>query len=235
MKLTCPRCGHAIEGAAVNVAADLAQCPGCNQVFRASRLVPAESRPESLDPPVGSRIAFRRELDSEGVFEIPRRALSAGPLALIGFSLFWLGFVGFWTWGASHGGVLFAAFSIPFWLVGLGMLGGGMNTLVERQSVEIAADAFTIRKRRPLFARCTVVPYAEVSSVEVKLASPQNWGESARGMRTHGSDAPMGVLAVTVAYGTKTVRFAEGVSEAEMKWLADILRAVVYKKTGRRV
>jgi len=235
MKLVCPKCGRPIEGASINVAADLAACTACNEVFKASDLVAGEARPESLEPPVGSKVTFRREGDSEGVFEVPRRALGAGPLALIGFSLFWLAFTGFWTWGASHGGGSFVAFSIPFWLVGLAMLGGGANTLVERQSVEIGPDAFTVRKRRPLFPRCIVVPYAQVSSIAVKLASPQSWGESARGIRTGGHDAPVGILAVTIAYGTRTVRFAEGVSEAEMNWLVGVLKAVVYKKVGKQL
>lgn len=37
------------------------------------------------------------------------------------FSLPWLAFIAFWTWGAAQGSALFACFSIPFWCVGLGL------------------------------------------------------------------------------------------------------------------
>ena len=49
------------------------------------------------------------------------RLFSAGSLGSFIFSLPWLAFVGFWTWGASQASALFACFSIPFWCIGLGL------------------------------------------------------------------------------------------------------------------
>ena len=49
------------------------------------------------------------------------RLFSAGSLATFLFSLPWLGFIAFWTWGAAQGSAIFACFSIPFWCVGIGL------------------------------------------------------------------------------------------------------------------
>lgn len=47
------------------------------------------------------------------------RLFSVGSVVTFLFSLFWLGFIAFWTRGAAEGGAIFACFSIPFWCVGL--------------------------------------------------------------------------------------------------------------------
>jgi hypothetical protein len=238
MKLACPRCGRPIEAASINVTADLAQCTACNEVFKASDLLPDVSPPESLDPPAGSKITFRRENESDGVFEIPRRSPGAGGVVSIGFAIFWIAFVAFWTWGASHGGGLFAAFSIPFWLVGFGMLGWSVNSIAERQSLEIGTEALTIRKRRPFFPRRVVIPYGDVSSIAIEHALPV--GPFAAGSGAwrvgRGSATPAFAIPVpTIFHGTQKTQFAEGVSEAEMNWLVGVLTAVVYKKVGKRL
>lgn len=59
------------------------------------------------------------------------------------FSLFWLGFTAFWTAGAlgiffrpgkppRWENIIFSLFSIPFWLIGFGMLGGALGTMLLR-------------------------------------------------------------------------------------------------------
>ncbi len=49
------------------------------------------------------------------------RLFSAANLGAFIFSLPWLGFIAFWTWGAAQGSAIFACFSIPFWCVGIGL------------------------------------------------------------------------------------------------------------------
>jgi hypothetical protein len=46
------------------------------------------------------------------------------------FAGFWLSFVTVWTAGAAMGSPFFALFSIPFWLVGFGMVAGIIKSLV---------------------------------------------------------------------------------------------------------
>jgi hypothetical protein len=81
---------------------------------------------------------------------------------MLGFAIFWLAFISFWTAGAlgvffNHGRVrpqnaLFAAFSTPFWIVGIGMLAGVLWSA--RGTRRVYLDASTLyTESRCLFAR----------------------------------------------------------------------------------
>jgi hypothetical protein len=72
-----------------------------------------------------------------------------------GFMLFWLGFVAFWTCGALGvlGGrielanLLFASFSIPFWIAGFTMLAGIVWTAAVSRNVKIDRDELWAESR----------------------------------------------------------------------------------------
>lgn len=49
------------------------------------------------------------------------RLFSAGSLGSFIFSLPWLAFISFWTFMAAQDNLIFAAFSIPFWCIGIGL------------------------------------------------------------------------------------------------------------------
>ncbi len=49
------------------------------------------------------------------------RLFSAGSLGSFIFSLPWLAFISFWTFMAAQSSLVFAAFSIPFWCIGIGL------------------------------------------------------------------------------------------------------------------
>ena len=49
------------------------------------------------------------------------RLFSAGSLGSFIFSLPWLAFISFWTFMAAQTSLAFAAFSIPFWCIGIGL------------------------------------------------------------------------------------------------------------------
>lgn len=51
---------------------------------------------------------------------VPRLSAGGGASTLK-FSVVWLVLLSFWTWGAWQSSMAFACFSIPFWLIGLGM------------------------------------------------------------------------------------------------------------------
>ncbi len=48
---------------------------------------------------------------------------------MLGFAIFWLTFVAFWTAGAAMGSVFFALFSISL-IVGIGMLSAAVHNLL---------------------------------------------------------------------------------------------------------
>ena len=49
------------------------------------------------------------------------RLFSAGSLGSFIFSLPWLAFISFWTFMAAQASLAFAAFSLPFWCIGIGL------------------------------------------------------------------------------------------------------------------
>ncbi len=138
MKVNCPACGQVVPAEGIALNTGWGKCVACNEVFSLADVI------EGYVPPAGSNVAGKpeRPFDAWAVVErepdrlmihIPPHGMRAGTVGLLLFAIFWLGFVAFWTAGAL--GLLFAqkpqglnigfaCFSIPFWLVGLGMLGG---------------------------------------------------------------------------------------------------------------
>ena len=114
MQLLCPQCNSVIPASSVNVSTDLAKCENCGEVFKASTLVADIDLESSLDPPAGSKVTFESIDGTAGTFRIPRSGIHARDIFPMLFATFWICFVAFWTWGAAHGGGLFALFSLPF-------------------------------------------------------------------------------------------------------------------------
>lgn len=138
MKIYCPSCSELVQAADVDLATGWAKCAACQDIFELSTVIPgfaANSRAiESVvERPFNARAVVEQSRDELDIF-IPRQGFRAGTCALLGFATFWLAFIAFWTAGAlgmfagagppQAFNIGFAAFSIPFWLVGLGMLGG---------------------------------------------------------------------------------------------------------------
>ena len=225
MKLTCPKCGAAIDAAHVNIAADLAQCTACGEVFRASELVEAEGE-GSLEQPSGSRIVFTATGDA-ATFAIPRAGFSKGMIFPAAFAAFWLGFVAVWTVLAAFASLLFALFSIPFWLAGFAMAGGLLNAVLERQRITLGPAGIEIERSRPVLSKRAVIPYADISAIGMENAAPSNPFAAFRQLRRASSvDEALGVLSVpTVSHGVEKTHFAANVSRAEMEWVVGVLSA----------
>lgn len=238
MKPICPRCEHLIESEAINIQADLAKCENCGEIFKASELVVLADIREHLEPPKESRITFVREGESDAVIEIPRRAFGRGDIFRIGFVSFWLGFIAFWTLGASQGSIFFALFSLPFWAAGIYMLVSMINSLTERQRIRTSREEIAIQRIRPFFAKSHTIQYADIASVAVERRMPRNPGMSFRQWRQFGTGTSSDkdpIPLPTITHGTQKTFFAEEASEAEMTWLVNVLKAVIFQKTHKRV
>ncbi len=237
MKLICPSCQSHIDASDVNVATDLAKCASCNEVFKASEVAADVDLKEGLTPPAGSGIAFSSNQTDSGSFHIPKFGLTGSDAFALLFAAFWIFFISLWTWAASQGSIIFAAFSIPFWVVGLGMWRGILIGITESQELRFGADTLSVLKRSVVSTKRIEIPYKEIESIDVQFFMPRDPFTMTRYMRhfTQMSGMWGGIPLTTIVHGTKKTHIAENVSDAETKWLVKMLKAVLFKRTGKRV
>jgi len=218
VELFCPECKARIDPQNVNVRSDLAKCTACNGLFAASELA-REASAKSLRPPPGTKILFTSRGEAGGVFEIPRMAGNAVGALL--FCAVWLGFVGLFTYAAVQAGQWVALlFSVPFWLVGIGIFSSGVNGLFERQFIEFTSREISIRKRRPFFPQRVEIPLSEIDWVSL----------GGKGGQT--ADNTAAPPCPVISHGVKKTTFAENVSEAEKQWLVNVLKAFIARRKG---
>lgn len=98
-----------------------------------------------LEPPRHSLLNVTQEGDHL-VAVLPARGVSSEALEQMGFSVFWLGLTGAWTYGAVSGGapLFFAAFSLPFWGVGASMLLGAFRASAFGQLLDMGKEDYRI-------------------------------------------------------------------------------------------
>lgn len=222
----CPNCGRQIESHNINITTDLAKCEACGAITKASTLVAAheENKLPSSTPPVGSVIELTKEMDGSIQLFLPRKGLRASHLPLLGFSIFWLAFIAFWTWGASRGSAFFAMFSIPFWIVGLVMLISTINSMLETQIIQINRSQLTLIKERPVLTKRYTYNLADIQ--EIKTANMKenaftgiNPGQAWRSQRS--------IAAATstpaIFSGRGTHYFFEWANETEQQWAIGFL------------
>lgn len=173
MKVNCPQCGQVVPAENICLATGWATCPACNELIRLADVVP------DFPPPGVGPARPQRPFDAHALLErtpqrlllhVPARGMK-GYWALVGFAVFWLSFVAFWTaaalgllWGEGvrPWNLGFAAFSIPFWLVGFGMLGGALFAARAEYTVRIDASFLLTQVRCLFWRRRKVIDRARV-------------------------------------------------------------------------
>lgn len=95
-----------------------------------------------ISKPLGSRIDLKK---TETMFhlEIPSAGFSSEGMSLLIFAIMWNGFLIFWTAMALRAGI-FALFSIPFWIVGVGVAYAGLSTVFGKVCIIISEYTFSI-------------------------------------------------------------------------------------------
>ena len=167
----------------------------------------------SEQPPFGSRIRLDRSGGSL-VLVVPERGNVAQAGSILLFSGFWLLFVAFWTGMSVAMGapILFPLFSIPFWVVGIGLARKGLAGFFGQSRIELSPDT-GLRYARRLFLppRVRTVPIAQV-------------GQAAVGPKTGGFTRQGNVPAVChITAGATSFCFGEFLSEVEKQWLCDTI------------
>jgi hypothetical protein len=145
------------------------------------------------------------------------------------FAIFWLGFISFWTWGASQGSIIFALFSIPFWLIGLNMIIGVINSANEIQVITLDKYRLTVKKVRPINAKVFETDVTEIQSIKMKAIkmnqfSPfKNFRYMIKMQRSFGAAVEL----PSIITGRKTEYFFDDANDAEQEWITSILDNLV--------
>lgn len=165
-ELLCPNCNNRIESININISTDLAKCSVCDTISKVSSLVYFEEEKVSETPPVGSIIQLSKERGDTIKLLIPKKGFTVSTIPVFVFSMFWLGFIAFWTWGAAQGNIYFALFSIPFWLIGFGMLIGQINSMFETQTLSISKYELVLEKKRPFIGKRFGYKISEIHDIK---------------------------------------------------------------------
>jgi hypothetical protein len=184
-----------------------------NALSDPARLTPSQPLTHQRKPPAGSRIQLTRSRRRLSL-QIPPPGLRGETIGLAGFAIFWNGFIFFWTGGALLSGapIFFVLFSLPFWAVGLGMVGMALNSLLGRASLEIEGNRFTLTRQIVGWRRVNSGRTEDLYSVELHTVYSQN-------------EQP--VKAITLHEGTRTHRFGMMLSTPEKAWLVAELDAFI--------
>ncbi len=94
------------------------------------------------EKPLGSRIDLKKT-DSFLEINIPPTGWRGEGISLLIFAIFWNVFLIFWTSLAARAG-FFALFSIPFWLVGIGMAYAALSTVFGKVRLVIGDRSFSL-------------------------------------------------------------------------------------------
>lgn len=127
-----------------------------------------------------------------------------------GFSIFWLGFVAFWTFGSAAMGApfFFVLFSLPFWAVGLFMIRSSLAAILGRASLTLdASEGIALTTRTLGRGRTKAWPLSGLGACSVQDAALQAKGGSEKEL--------------VLEAGAKSVRIGRGLSERELTASAD--------------
>mmetsp|Transcript_1857 Transcript_1857/g.4857 ORF Transcript_1857/g.4857 Transcript_1857/m.4857 type:complete len:628 (-) Transcript_1857:125-2008(-) len=113
---------------------------------------------EPVGRPMGARATvFRRGTTWTGmttVIEVPPSELAAETAAGSTLAVTWNLWVGYWTLRAvTQGGILYAAFSVPFWVVGVMLFRSSVGRFLARSRLEIGPERWRIVKEMAVLRR----------------------------------------------------------------------------------
>ena len=173
----------------------------------------AVNAPSSLAPrrrirrPAGTRVICERTGRSKLLLVVPPRGLTPGATYIAGFAVAWNSFVAFWTASAlaAGGGLIFAAFSIPFWLAGKEVATSAFDEIFEASRLEIDAFKFEFtRTATGLVSDGRDGDVQDVSGCRMVVESVNN-GEPS--------------VCLELEVGAEPVRFGRGLQRVELEYV----------------
>jgi hypothetical protein len=189
----------------------------------ASEALRALTQPPELGPrsapslaprrPAGTRVQLQTS-PTELSMTIPPTGFRGETFGIALFALFWNGGILFWTLGALSSGapLVFALFAVPFWFVGLGMLGNVVNSLLGRVQLAIDRQRFVLEHRLLGWHRRVEGAAADLSGVELQTVYTRN-GRS--------------VQSIALLAGVNTHKLGTALTAVEKAWLVHELNTFV--------
>ncbi len=172
-----------------------------------------------------SKVLVEKVDGDQSLITLKPAGFSAGTLGIIFFALFWNGFLVVWTTMALMASVLFAMFSIPFWLVGLAMLAGIVTNLFGYQEILIRRKSMVIRKFTIGFKIEHTIDYNSLNSIELeKFTKYNNRTKNSFKLAASGAnDNGLNSKTVVISHSNKELFIGEHLKESDKEWLVDYL------------
>jgi hypothetical protein len=173
MKIYCSHCAAKIIAEDMNLSTGWAKCRACDNLFEISSVVEGFTTSDSNQnaEPVPERPFDAETLIKRTPEELflhqPAKGMNGGAWGLVGFAVMWNGFIAFWTFGALGGfsgefpsadELLFAAFSLPFWCVGIGLIISIIVITRAQKSLLVNPVELSYRFKCLSFERTKVIP-----------------------------------------------------------------------------
>lgn len=167
-----------------------------------------------------------------GVVTIKPEGFSAKLGFLIFFATFWNSFLVVWTTLALSASLLFAVFSIPFWVVGIGLLIGIITAIFGIQEFIIRESDLIVRKRTPFNKGETIIPYKDLISIEKKnhLKMDHKTRNSFKLMTSSSSDSGLVSETPVITYNKGNLFIGEHLSNSDKEWLVNYLNEKITPK-----
>jgi hypothetical protein len=235
MELICPNCNASISPDNVNVSTDLAKCDKCNSIHRASELIEPKSIEKIINPPRGSKMIIKKGFDDSIELFYPKKGFTFSFVPQLFFIIFWFGFLCFWTYMAAQGSIIFAMFSIPFWIIGFGMFGGLINSILETQTLILSKTSLTLKKDRPIRPKRFDLKITDIQSIRLKPLKMNPFslfGNFKVMMKMQKSLGMGGIEMPAIISGVETVYFFEDANDAEQEWVTTSLDYVIKRHSN---
>jgi hypothetical protein len=171
--------------------------------------------------PAGSRVRVSRRGATLEV-DIPPARLDAEALSTGSFALVWNAFVAVWTVSAlAGGGLLFALFSVPFWIAGAGMGRQALARQLVRESLEVGPRRWRLRQALALAGAGGAPDWGAGRAAKEASGATADLDGAAVEVKGYVNGEPRGQLALR--QGVDAVVFGEALDPLEQEWLAGVV------------
>lgn len=166
-------------------------------------------RPQGrIRAPAGTRVMVEREGKSKLLVIVPPQGLTMSSAGTGAFAVAWNGFIAFWTASAlaAGGGLLMAAFSVPFWFAGSSVAKMAFEEVFEASRLELDAYKFSLDiTATGLISKNTEGALEDVQGARLVVESTTN-GEPN--------------MCLELEVGAASVRFGRGLKPIELEYIA---------------